>query len=73
VTVYLCELPGVDLRLSTVFNTFNVSFNAAADIWQGRAGVYLPASAYSGVATLTRTGMGNDTRMDHQNLKLMSP
>jgi hypothetical protein len=65
------------ITTTTVSNTFNVTFNEPADIWQGRAGVYLPASAYSGLATLTRSGMGNDTRMDHQlgrqNLTLMSP
>jgi hypothetical protein len=64
------------ITTATVSNTFNVTFNKPADIWMGRTGVYFPASAYTGVVTLTREGMGNDTRMDHrlgqQNLKLMS-
>ncbi len=65
------------ITTTTVSNTFNVTYNEPADVWQGRAGMYFPASAYTGVVTLARQGMGNDTRMDHrlgqQGLRLMSP
>jgi hypothetical protein len=65
------------ITTTTVSNRFNVSYNEPADIWQGRTGAYFPASAYTGMVTLTREGMGNDTRMDRQlgqqNLTLMSP
>lgn len=65
------------ITTTTVSNNFNVTYNTSADLWQGRTGVYFPASAYTGVVTLAREGTGNDARMDHrlgqQGLTLMSP
>lgn len=59
---------------STVSNTTTITFNEPADIWQGRAGVYFPASAYSGDVTIARQWNDSqgkmDQQLDKQHLKL---
>ena len=33
---------------TTISNTFDLTYTETADIWQGRAGMYFPASTYTG-------------------------